>query len=427
MQDQQSYLRFAGDVSLEQVSLHTLNGQNAIVTAQVISAEIYEDLFSPFMTVSIVLRESVDYINMFPFIGEEYLYLRISTPNIDKPIEGKFYIYKISDRQYTKDREVVYTIKGISEEYLFDANKKLSQTFKGNCGEIALKLFEKAGLNTSKTCFIEKTSNKTAFTAAFWPPTKCLSFLSTNAMNESISPTYLLYENRDGFNFRSVDELLKKTSYHKFIKDNFTRSMVGDNTAAATKDPEEDFKRILELDIPVLTDYMEDIQSGRLKSRIISHDLVTKQYHVRDYSIKKDTEHPPTLLNPNPAFSQYATTNSISTMVIMPRHFANFSNFADVTNYNTVQKRMSFFQNLQKYKVTIQVLGRSDYTVGQVMELEIPRATQITKDQNDSPYDDILSGRYLLSGISHIITKEGHTCNMELIKNSIILDMSKQK
>ena len=427
MQDQQSNLRFAGDVSLEEVALHTLNGQSANITAQVISAEVYEDLFSPFMTVSIVVRESVDYINVFPFIGEEYVKLKISTPNIDKPIEGKFYIYKITDRQYTKDREVMYTIKGISEEYLYDVNKKLSQTFKGNCGEIALNLFQKAGLNTAKTAFIEKTSNKTAFTAAFWSPTKCLSFLSTNAMNESTSPTYLLYENRHGFNFRSIDELLKSTTYHKFIKDNFSRSTINDNSAEATKEPQEDFKRIMELDIPVLTDYMEDISSGRLKSRIISHDLVTKQYHIRDYSVKKDTEHPPTLLNENPAYSQYASSNSMSTMIIMPRHFSNFTNFADVTNYNTIQKRMSFFQSLQKYKVTIQVLGRTDYTVGQVMELQIPKATQITKEQKDSPYDEILSGRYLLSAISHIITKEGHTCNMELIKNSIIMDMSKQR
>jgi hypothetical protein len=172
---------------------------------------------------------------------------------------------------------------------------------------------------------------------------------------------------------------------------------------------------------------MEDISSGRLKSRIISHDLVTKQYHVRDYSVKKDVEHPPSLLNANPAYSQYATSNSMSTVIIMPRHFSNFSDFADVTNYNTIQKRMSFFQNLQKYKVTIQVLGRTDYTVGQVMELTIPRAAQITKEQKEDSSDEILSGRYLLSAISHIITKEGHTCNMELIKNSIIMDMSKQR
>lgn len=427
MQSQDARLRFAGDVNLEEVTLRTLNGQSANITAQVISLEIYEDMFTPFMSVSVVLRESVDYISLFPFIGEEYLEIKVSTPNIDQKIDGSFYIYKITDRMYTKDREVAYTLKGISKEYVVDANRKVSQTFKGNIGEIALTLMQKGGLNTDKTSFIEGTSNKTAFTAAYWQPTKCLTFLATNAQNQNLSPTYLFYENRNGYNFRSVDELLKATTYHKFIKDNFTRSEINDMSVQATKDPQEDFKRILELDVPVLSDYMEDIQSGRLKSRIVSHDLVTKQYSVKDYSVRKDTEHPATLLNKNPAYSPYAATNSISTLMIMPRHFANYTSFADVTNYSTAQKRMSFFQNLNKYKVNIQVLGRTDYTVGQVYELSIPKATQITKEQTETSEDEILSGRYLLAAVSHMITKEGHICNMELIKNSIIMDLDRLK
>lgn len=427
MPTQDARLRFAGDVNLEEVTLRTLNGQSANITGQVISLEIYEDMFTPFMSVSVVLRESVDYINLFPFVGEEYLEIKVSTPNIDQKIDSSFYIYKITDRMYTKEREVAYTLKGISKEYVVDANRKVSQTFKGNIGEIALTLAQKGGLNTDKTIFIESTTNKTAFTAAYWQPSKCLTYLATNAQNQNLSPTYLFYENRNGYNFRSIDELLKATTYHKFIKDNFTRSGMNDASVQATKDPQEDFKRILQLDVPVLSDYMEDIQTGRLKSRIVSHDLVTKQYTVKDFSVRKDTEHPPTLLNKNPAYSPYAATNSISTLMIMPRHFANYTSFADVTNYSTAQKRMSFFQNLNKYKVNIEVLGRTDYTVGQVFELSIPKATQITKEQNETAEDEILSGRYILSAISHMITKEGHICNMELIKNSIIMDLDRLK
>ena len=425
MKDSQSVLRFAGDVQLEDVTLRSLNGQSANVAAQVISLEIYEDLFAPFISVSLVLRESVDYISMFPFIGEEYLELSIKTPSLEKGIKGKFYIYKITDRMYTKEREVAYTIKAISEEWLIDSNRKLSQTFKGNCAEIALTLTQKAGMNTQKDVFIEKTSNQTAFTASFWTPVKCLNLLATNAMNESVSPSYLFYENRNGYNFRSIDELLKQTSYTRFIKDNFSRDMDSEASASASKDPQKDYKRIISLDVPVLTDYMEDIQSGRLKSRIISHDLVTKQYSIRDFNIKKDTEHPPTLLNKYQAFSKYAMSNSISTMINMGKHYGNFTGFSDVTNYNTIQRRMSFFQNLQKYKVTIEILGRTDYTIGQVVDLSIPRATQITKDQKGSVDDPILSGRYLVSAVSHFITKENHTCSMELIKNSIIMDLNK--
>lgn len=415
-------LRFAGDVHFEKIQLNTLNGQFANIINQVISIEIYEDLFSPFISMSLVIKESVDYINMFPFIGEEYLEIEIYTPMSDSPISGKFYIYKITNREMVKDREVVYVLNAISEEYLTDTNRKVSKTFQGNIGEIAQKILTTDGLNTKKKLIVEKTSNSTAFTANYWNPIKCINYITTIAINAAKSPSYLFFENRNGFNFRSIDELLKAPTYHKFIKDNYNRSIVGSSTTNIT-DPQEDYKRILDISIPTLTDYMEDIQTGRLKSRLVTHDLVTKQYSVKDYSVKKDTEHQPTLLNPYPSYSKYATSNSISTLIVMPKYYGNFTKFGDVTNASSIQRRLSFFRNLEKYKVNLQVLGRTDYTVGQVVELNIPRVTQITQDMD--PVDMILSGRYLVSAISHIITKESHLCNLEVIKNSVLINLSK--
>jgi hypothetical protein len=217
--------------------------------------------------------------------------------------------------------------------------------------------------------------------------------------------------------------LLKAEPYHKFIKDNYTRTPIGSSTES-TKDPKEDYKRILDFSVPVLTDYINEVQSGRLKSRLVTHDIVTKKYAVRDYSVKKDAN-PATLLNANPAYSKYASANAASTMILMPKYYANFTNYSDVTNTKTVQKRMSFFQGLNKYKVNIQVLGRTDYTVGQVVEVYVPKATQITK-QDPDPRDMILSGNYLVSAISHVISRENHTCNIELIKNSVLVNLSNQ-
>lgn len=421
MQDSTSTLRFAGDVQFVKLQLSSLNGQFANILNQVISVEIYEDLFSPFISLSIVLKESVDYLNLFPFVGEEYLELEIVTPQTNAPIKGKFYIYKITDREMVKNREVAYTLKAISEEYLTDANRKLSKTFSGNIGELANKVLTD-NLKTTKKVFIEKTINNTAFTSNYWQPVKCLNYLAATAQNSNKSPSYLFYENRSGFNFRSIDELLKQPTYSSFTNDNYSRSMQGESVNSV-RDPQEDYKRIIEISIPVLTDYIEEIQSGRLKSRLVTHDIVTKQYVVKDYSVKKDTENPSTLLNPFPGYSKYATSNSASTTVVMSKYYGNFSKFGDVTNASTIQKRMSFFKNLEKYKVNVQALGRTDYTVGQIVELNIPRVTQITKE--DLEKDPIISGRYLISAISHMITKENHMCNFELIKNSVLTNLSR--
>jgi hypothetical protein len=419
-----SSLRFAGDVSLRQVRLHSLNGQVANVINQVESISVYEDIFSNFITLSIVLRESVDYLNLFPFMGEEYVDIDIVTPGTSKPIIGKFYIYKIEDREYTQEREVVYIIKAISEEFLSDANTKISKAYSGSISESVFKLLGKEGLNTKKKTLVQTTANATKFVAGFWSPIKCINYLSTNAVSQKKSPSYLFYENRDGFNFKAIDDLLLDSTYHTFTKDNYTRTEIDDGgSVGSIKDPNEDYKRVMSLSIPVVSDYMNDIQTGRLKSRMISYDIVTKKYTAKDYSVKKDPL-PTTLLNPNPSYSKYATSNSASTMFSMPRYYNNFSNFTDVTNAKTIQKRMSFFQNLNKFRVTVEVIGRTDYTIGQIIELNIPKAGIIVKSDSDTR-DLMISGRYLVSAVSHYINRENHMCTLELIKNSTLVDLSK--
>jgi hypothetical protein len=50
---------------------------------------------------------------------------------------------------------------------------------------------------------------------------------------------------------------------------------------------------------------------------------------------------------------------------------------------------------------------------------------EIGKTMGLETKDMILSGRYLISAINHTITRENHICNMELIKNSILTDLTK--
>jgi len=75
-------LRFAGDVSINKVKITTQKGFGQDITTQVLTVQFYEDLFSPFITGSIIVKESLDFINLFPFIGEEYLELDITTPGL---------------------------------------------------------------------------------------------------------------------------------------------------------------------------------------------------------------------------------------------------------------------------------------------------------------------------------------------------------
>jgi hypothetical protein len=63
----------------------------------------------------------LDLINLFPFIGEEYVELDITTPALkDSSIKGKYYIYKLTDRELLGDRSVIYQLHFVSVEAVAD-------------------------------------------------------------------------------------------------------------------------------------------------------------------------------------------------------------------------------------------------------------------------------------------------------------------
>jgi hypothetical protein len=75
-------------------------------------------------------------------------------------------------------------------------------------------------------------------------------------------------------------------------------------------------------------------------------------------------------------------------------------------------------------KMTINVAGRCDYTVGMVVEVTMYQNKPVQKkDTQDMLIDKILSGKYLVAAINHTITIEGHVCAMELIKDSSIKEL----
>jgi hypothetical protein len=58
----------------------------------VLAITVYEDIFSPFISGSLTVRESFDLVNLFPFVGEEMIEIQIVTPTLDEKqnISGKF-------------------------------------------------------------------------------------------------------------------------------------------------------------------------------------------------------------------------------------------------------------------------------------------------------------------------------------------------
>lgn len=413
----------AGDVTIEDVTIITSKGFAQAITLQVVSIEIYEDIFTPFITGNVVIRDSQELNNLFPLIGEEVIRIMVATPSMDQRevYSREFMIYKLSDKLKLKDREAVYQLHFISKEAIVDLNRKLSQGFEGKISDIVKKLYLN-GLEVNqkyKQLNVEETQNKTKFIANYWSPVKCLQFLAEQAMNANGSPSYVFFENKYGFNYISLETLYTGTPIkQRFIWDNYTSDTR--TVGGSDKSIEKDYQRILEFIEMPQWNYIDRLKSGMYGSQIVYYDLMTHQYVHTGYTPDfKASKH----LNDYPLWAA-PVANSRAVLTHEHQYYNVFDGYGDVSNTGMVQSRRALLAQAEAYKISINVLGRCDYHVGQRMYLEVPKLTQITAD--DPEYlDKLTSGNYLLAAICHKITQKRHECSMELIKDSYMRDISK--
>ena len=420
-------LKFPGDVNIQEARVRSSNGFVQDILGQVVQVEVFEDIFSPFITGTLVLSDAIDLVNFFPFIGEEYLSLKIATPTMDSKnriIEGDFYLYKMDQRLLLNDKNAAYVLHFISKEAIADLNFKISKSFEGNCSDIAKELIgTQRGLNSQKLVRYEQAANKVRFVSNFWSPVACLNYLAKVAVSDKNNSTYLFFENRTGFNFVTLNELYSAPVFQEFIFDNKTRAFTPQGTNI--QDTDEGFKRVLQLNIDRSFDYMQRTRSGVYASKMVTHDFVSKKYSVKNYNLLTDfVNH--NHLNKFPIASSRVPVAPNALQIHEQKHFGVYTNYNDISNTKYTQQRISLTGQAESFKIQIVVSGRTDYTVGMRVNLTTYKtAAGYTQENTEDLIDKIHSGNYLVAAINHTIDTEQHTCHMELIKDSMVVDLDR--
>ena len=422
-------IRAAGDVILSRAEVVNTSGFGQDISNQISGIQVYESLFDPFITGVLIVDDTLDLINLFPLVGEEFLNLSIRTPTLERlddgtsrTITGKFYIYKISEREYIGDKRLSYKLHFISFEALVDLNKKLSLPFNGKCSDIAKNIVtSERGLESKKRVYVEESANSIKFVSNFWSPVKCLNYVSERAVNYKDSPTYYFYENRNGFNFGSLQNLAVQNPVQTFTYDAYSRDF--NSNGQSIKNVEEEYKRVRDISVPVVYDYMDRIRSGTYTSKLITHDLATKQYNVRTFSMLNSFDKE-TTLNQNPISSSKNIAFPDAALMTKPLCNFNFTGYGDVTTSDKALKRVSRINQFRSNAIEIVVPGRTDYTVGQRVTVIFYKNTPLAAGEDIRDHiDKIYTGTYLISAINHYVSRKEHECNLELIKDSYIVDL----
>lgn len=421
---QKDGLRFAGDVDIERVEIVSSAGRGVEVTNMVAEIQIFEDIFSPCVTGTVTITDSIDLVNVFPFVGEEKIILKIRTPAIpdkmkESRIDQQFYIYKMSDRKVLGDKNVFYILHFCSYELVSDANLKLSRSFEGKISDLAKKIMKTEIVKSDLPMDIEETKNSVKYISNYWSPYRNMTFLAERAISSSNVPNYVFFENRHGLNFVSLSGLFSKKDREQYTYDSFERVP---RERGSIVNPEATFSRFLDYTIETGFDYIERINSGMFGSKMISHDILTKKYSTQNVSMFDNFEQEKHL-NRYPVSTQDVLARYNSNIFNYPKYNSHMNGSGDDGVQNWLQRRVSLMAQAHAYRMTAEVPGRTDITVGEIVAVKIYKSSQTLKeDDNESLIDDMFSGRYIISALNHRITREKHEIHMELLKDSLIVD-----
>lgn len=421
-------IKFAGDYQLIDVKIGSTRGLIVDVYDFVIDINIYEDMHSPTISGNLTLNDAQDLMNLMPFIGEEKLLITFKTNGIQDDqglFEQAFYIYKMTDREYSAERAVRYTLHFVSFETIRDLNSKISKGYAGNINDIVQK-FLKQDLKTEKEVFIEPTKNSIIYTSNYWSPFTNINYLTKRSISQvNDSANFVFFENNSGFNFRSIDSMLDVEAKAEYIYDNASRNPSGDG-GSSSRSIIGDLSRITSYSIDTAFDYMKRIETGMYKSRLITHELVTKTYNVQTLNYEdefKKHNH----LNPFALNTKGLPAKSFGFMAVEPRALETYTNFKTDQMKSWYLKGIMQMSELNAFTMNLTVPGRSDLTVGHVINVYIYRNTPIkANDTEEKILDKTFSGRYLIVSLCHELNREKHNIHMTVVKDSLIIDLTKE-
>lgn len=445
-------IQYAGEFSVGKCDLITSSGLRVNLMDSLLSITIYESLKNPMLSGSINIQESFGLPTIGPLIGQEYLSLKLMTPSLedaDKVLdftENVFHIYKIGTRQSAGEGIQVISLNFISSEALKNERTRISRTLTGSQDEIVKQML--SDVNCKKDMFIEPSSTSRKYISPNITPFKVIDmckFESTTKHNGS--PTYLFYENFNGYHYRSIESLYAQSPKWKYYDSPPGAAQETKNTPL--HNIKKELESILDYQIVPNNDTLTNTTSGMLNSKLLVHDIFNKKYTKHTYNMleaNKDEKHinayhnagdypiySKTPVEPNKKISDftantYLKPTSIKDTVTNSSAMHTTSNgeypFQGNDPQNWFQRRISQMMQLETgLQVNIETLGNTAVTAGDIVDLSLPVKAAVESPEFADGIDKLYRGKFLVQKIRHDFeiggNAQSHTTVLTLVKDSV--------
>jgi len=419
-----------GEIDIEKFELRNYRNleRDALDITQ-ISYEFsyYESIFSPAVSLEILINDGVGLINDFPLVGDEHIILSFKTKGADdsNSIDLNMRSYKVGNRVRSGERAMMYPIYAMNERAVTNPKTEVVSAFGGKISD-----FIRQFVNFFR---VEQTQGEYKYVATGQTVFDTITILAREAESDiNPSSAYVFYETSDGYHFVTLDTLFNQPTSKQYYYAQKSVRRSNDISGDAISDD----KLITTLEHSKSNDLIGSMENGLYGNLTSAIDPIRKTFNTRgfDYFGKgfNQTQHIPQDANriqPSGEFQSLALNSQSANEKYFVSDLVDVAPIEYIDEYDTTvalrgRKRHRFsglstslFSQLEVITFRISVTGDSSRHAGDIIEIYVPEPS--SRKNKINQYDKYLSGRFLVTSVRHMLQSDNkYITIMECVKDS---------
>jgi len=355
----------------------------------------------------------------FSFTGEEFVNITIKQPAQSNTIalsdfSYKFVVNKVDTELQSEDASgSVYRIELVSVDFFINSGAMKSKGYSNTNTNIVKNILENELKTEIPLVNFEETVGPTQYAFVESKPFEKINMVTnqTFSTRDSITSTFLFYENFKGYNFESYENIIQRNLESKTTPRKFSYKMTVSNDREA-------YNSILSYLKPYRFNMHSRLAHGFYSTKVISYNLFEKRAEERTITLPNEIKENRNKLNPNQdsrstnAFVDKVKELGSLTYLIPYSPPSAYRGPERVDNTNSALLYSSPFSILlDENTIAVRVNGILDQNVGDLIELEFPDSLATTNVLKNIDRD--ISGRYIISELTHEIQNTGGAFEIE--------------
>lgn len=416
------------------IYIQSIDGSKTMdLTSSFLYGDYFEDILSPCVMMNIQLINSFGLLNKLPVRGGEKVIMSISTAFGDFVFDDKspLYVYKASDILADLTNEM-FTLHLVTKEAITNETVRCQKRYQGNIKTTVEDILKNV-LKTDKfnASNIESTSNSYTFIGNQKKPFHILTWLCPKSMPVSNSKGtsgdgvdaeargvggFLFYENKEGFNFKSIDSLVSGTQIANLSADSIE---IKKFTYAPVEEAriKNDFT-ILNYYFNKNIDVLKSLRVGMYSNKTYFYDLYKNNLDIFTYNLSDQIKGANKLGKDSNLPISDIFGSSISRIMFRTADSGVFS--SDKVNEKSGRDNADMAKSISRYNIlfsqamVISVPCNVTLKAGDIIYAEFPDINITDKKDRDKQQ----SGLYLIKELRHHFEGGQMVTSLKLIRDS---------